>query len=77
MLTDASASVHSDNYNKVKQFVVNVTEKFKVGGSDKSHFAMIHYSTYPRLDFTFKDKEFWDPIKLDEKIMGSEYLKGM
>jgi len=76
VLIDISPSVHSCNYYKVRRFVVKITEEFQVGGANNSHFAMIHCSTYPHLDFHLNDKKFWDPIELEKKIINSVYTHG-
>jgi len=76
VLIDISPSVHSCNYYKVRRFVVKITEEFQVGGANNSHFAMIHCSTYPHLDFHLNDKKFWDPIELEKKIINSVYTRG-
>jgi len=70
VLIDISSSVHSCNYYKVRRFVVKITEEFQVGGANNSHFAMIHCSTYPHLDFHLNDKKFWDPIEFEQLQAG-------
>jgi len=75
VITDASTSVTSRNYLKVKEFVVKLTEEFNVG-REKTHFAMIHFSWKPYLDFSFSDREFWDAANLRTKIMSSKYIYG-
>ena len=75
VITDASTSVTSRNYVKVKEFIVKLTEEFNVG-RDKTHFAMIHFSWKSYLDFNFSDREFWDAGNLRTKIMSSRYIYG-
>ncbi|XP_066916536.1 coadhesin-like [Clytia hemisphaerica] len=75
VITDASTSVTSKNYLKVKEFVVKLTEEFHVG-KDQTHFAMIHFAWRAYLDFNFADKEFWDVYNLRNKIMSSKYTYG-
>lgn len=76
VITDASTSVGYRNYVKVRQFVESVAEEFHVGSSNRSHFAMIHFSWKAHLDFGFKDSRDWNLTKVDEAIMHSPYTYG-
>ncbi|XP_057306541.1 coadhesin-like [Hydractinia symbiolongicarpus] len=75
VITDASTSVTSKNYRKVKQFVVDLTKEFKVG-QDGVHFGMIHFSWGAHLDFTMKNRAYWNPYVLEQKILSSKYSYG-
>ena len=51
---DASRSIKTKNYNKVKSFVKDLTDSFTIGSSD-TRFCIIHYSESARFDLTPRD----------------------
>lgn len=52
ILVDSSGSIGRRNWERMKNFVNSVIKSFKVG-SDKSHVAIIEYSTEAKVTFKF------------------------
>ena len=72
---DASSSVRTVNYNKMKDFIQKLSDEFVVGPKGV-HFGVIHFSWKAHLDFTMGDKKYWSPAALKEKITSLNYTYG-
>ena len=75
IIVDASSSINSVKHKKILEFVQRLTDSFVVG-KDKTHFAMTQFSFYAKVEFTFANKEYWNPVKLKEKIQKAEMIYG-
>ena len=75
VIMDASSSVKRKNYRKTKDFVKKFSDEFEIS-STGTHMGIIHYSHYPRLDFTMADSKYHDRISLKAKIDSIVYSFG-
>ena len=60
-------STKPDDFYKVKQFLVNFTEKFEVS-TNATHFSLIAYSQESGFYFNFSNNDFWDHKTLGDNI---------
>ena len=75
IVVDSSSSVRRDNFEKVKQFLVNLVGKLHVSHSN-AHVGVIHYNHRPFLDWDFKADVAQNPIKLKAGILALRYRPG-
>ena len=75
IIMDASSSVRMENYNKVKDFLKKLSEDFTIS-TKGTHFGIIHYSSYARLDFRTSDARYQDRMPLKAKISTIIYSYG-
>lgn len=71
---DESGSIGPENFDKMKKFVEDVISRFNVipfGGAD---FAMVQYSTKPRLVFNLNKSR--EAKKLHGDVRNLKYLDG-
>lgn len=75
IVVDSSSSVRRDNFEKVKQFLVNLVSKLHVSHSN-THVGVIHYNHRPLLDWDFKADVAQNPEKLKAGILALRYRPG-
>ena len=74
-VVDSSGSINHAEHQKLLEFLVRLTDSFVVG-KDETQFAMVQFSYTRKLEFSFSDKKYWDPVELKRKIKSAELLYG-
>ncbi|XP_065057280.1 coadhesin-like [Rhopilema esculentum] len=75
IIMDASSSVRRRNYLKMKLFIRALADDFGVSPSG-THFGILHYSSYARLDFRPNDARYHNIARLKAKINSIVYSYG-
>ena len=72
---DASGSVTSTNFDKMRDFVVKFSQKYDIG-KDETRFGIIRYSIPANVEFKFDDSRYWTASALEARIKQVVYDDG-
>ena len=75
IVVDSSSSVRRDNFEKVKQFLVDLVGKLSVSHSN-THVGVIHYNHRPFLDWDFKADTAQNADSLKAALLAMGYKPG-
>ena len=75
IVVDSSSSVRNNNYEKVKQFLIDLVDKLHVSYRT-THVGVIHYNHRPFLDWNFSDDRAQNAQLLEKAINALKYQPG-
>lgn len=75
IILDASTSVSRRNYDKMLQFMMDLSDKFTVN-ADNVHFGALHYSWRSYLDWRISDQKYWNNAALKTALSKITYTYG-
>ena len=75
IVLDSSSSVRRENYEKVKQFLIDLVDKLHVSNRT-THVGVIHYNHRPFLDWNFSDDRAQNAELLKKAIEALKYQPG-
>ena len=72
-IVDTSASVGHKNFQKVTNWINELTESFQIG-PDKTRFGILTYND--KINYHIRLDNGWNRLKLSKKIQSIEYEAG-
>ncbi|CAH3172036.1 unnamed protein product [Porites lobata] len=72
IIIDGSGSVGKANFQKGKEFVKSLISHFIIS-TKATHFGVITYSTYAKLEFDFANTKYYEIVELKKRVMEITY----